>query len=132
MCRDLLGLLNRLLHVVMLLFSCVSREDSELVELDAVHEGNPGTLAKALVGTAIHANPWNLCVHLIHNSVPIGLRLADDETMEQLVSFMGLLDGDVLLDLEGFLEIGQFSSFFLLSCLRSCLLGCQVGGSSPS
>jgi hypothetical protein len=101
----------------MLLFSCVSREDGELVELDGVHEKNPGTHAKALVGLAIHVNPRILHVHLIHNPVSISLCLANDKAMEQLVSLLGLLNSDVLLGLEGFLEIDQFLlSCFLLSC----------------
>jgi hypothetical protein len=105
----------------MLLFSCVSREDSELVELDAVHEGNSGMHAKALVGTAIHTDPQILCVHLIHNSVPTGLRLAKDKATEQLISLLVVLDSNVLLDLEGFLEIGKFllSCFFLVHGLAS-------------
>jgi hypothetical protein len=89
------------------------------VELDVVHEGNSGMQAKAFIGMAIHANPQILCVHFIHDSIPIGLCLANDEATEQLVSLLDLLDSDVLLDLEGFLEIG-------------CLLGRRVGGSSSS
>ncbi len=47
--RDSLGFLDHLLHVEMLLLSGVSREDIELMELDAVQEGQPGTHAKASV-----------------------------------------------------------------------------------
>jgi hypothetical protein len=47
--HDSLGFLDHLLHVEMLLLSGISREDGELVELDAVLEGQPGTHAKALV-----------------------------------------------------------------------------------
>ncbi len=108
----MLGLLNCLLHVVMLLFSCVSREDSELVELNAVHERNPGMHAKALVGLAVHTNPRILCVRLIHDPIPISSRLASNEATEQLVSLLSLLNSNVLLGLEGFLEIVQI----LLSC----------------
>jgi hypothetical protein len=46
---DLLGFLDRLLHVEMLLLSSVSREDGELVELNAVLEGQIGTHTKASV-----------------------------------------------------------------------------------
>ncbi len=98
--------------VVMLLFSCVSREDGELVELNVVHEQNAGFHANALVGLAIHANPWVLCMHLIHDSVPLHPRLANDKAMEQLVSLLGFHDSNVFLGLEGFLEIVEF----LLSC----------------
>ena len=103
----------------MLPFSCISSEDSELVELNAVHKRNPGMHKKALVGLAIHANLWILCVHLIHDPVPISSCLADDKEMEQFVSLLGLLGSDVLLGLEGFLEIAQF----LLSCF---FLGCGL------
>jgi hypothetical protein len=102
--RDSLGLLDPLLHVVMLLFSGVSREDAELVELDAVHEGNPGTLANALVCITIHADPRILRVHLVDDPVPLPLRLADDEATEQLISLLGHCNCNVFLGLEGFLE----------------------------
>ncbi len=46
---DLLGFLDRLLHVEMLLLSGVSREDGELVELNAVLEGQPRLNVKAFV-----------------------------------------------------------------------------------
>ncbi len=115
MTRDSLGLLDCLLHVVTLLFSCVSREDGELMELDAVHEQNPGFHANALVGLAIHTKPWVLCVHLIHNSIPVCSCLTDNEAMEQLVSLLSHRDSNVFLGLEGFLEIVEFflSCFFL-------------------
>jgi hypothetical protein len=69
----------------MLLFSCVSREDGELVELDAIHELNPGFHVKSLVRFAIHANPGVLCVHLVYYPVPLYSRLANDKAMKQLV-----------------------------------------------
>ncbi len=74
-----LGLLDCLLHVVMLLFSCVSRDDGELVELNAVHEGDLVTDANSFVGLAVHSDPWILCVHLIHDPIPLRLHLAKDE-----------------------------------------------------
>ncbi len=53
--------------------------------------------------------------HFIHDPVPIGLRLAGNTATEQLISLLGLLDSNILLGLEGFLEIAQFlvSCFFL-------------------
>jgi hypothetical protein len=110
---DSLGLLDHLLHVVMLLFSCVSREDGKLVELDAIHELNPGFHANALVGLAIHANPGVLlCVHFINDSVPLHLRLADNKATEQLVSLLGQFNSDDFLGLEGLVKLVEF----LLSC----------------
>ncbi len=108
----LLELLDHLLHVVTLLFSCVSREDGELVELDAIHEQNPGFDANALVGLAIHAKPGVLCVHFIHNSVSLRLRLADNKATEQLVSLLGQFDSNDFLGLEGLVEFVEL----LLSC----------------
>ncbi len=102
---DLLGLLDCLLHVVTLLFSSVSWEDGELVELDAVHERNSGTHVKALVCLANHADPRILCVHLVDDPIPLRSCLADDKATEQLVCFLGLCDGKVFLGLEGFLEL---------------------------
>jgi hypothetical protein len=75
----------------MLLFSCVRREDGELVELNAVHEENPGTDANSFDGLAVHSDPRILCVHFIHNPIPLGSRLANNKAMEQLVSFFGPL-----------------------------------------
>ncbi len=121
--RDSLGLLDCLLHVVMLLFSCVSREDGELVNLNAVYERKPVTYAKALVCLAIHANPWILCVHLVNNPIPLHLRLANNEATEQLVCLLGLFDIKVFLGLGNFLEFVKLLFFILLSQLRSCCQG---------
>ncbi len=112
--RDLLGLLDCLLHVVTLPFSSISREDGKLVELNAVHERNPGMHANALVCLAIHANPQIFCVHLIDNPIPLLLRLADDKAMEQLISLLGICNSKVLYGLEGFLEFVE-----LLFCTSS-------------
>jgi hypothetical protein len=62
---DLLGFLDCLLHVETLLFSSISWEDGELVELDAVLEGLPGLHTKAFVRLIIHANPRVLGVRLM-------------------------------------------------------------------
>jgi hypothetical protein len=117
--RDSLGLLDCLLHVVTLLFSYISREDSELVELDAIHERNPGLQVNALVGLAIDANLRVLCVHFIHDPVPLHLRLAYIEATEQLVSLLGLFDHDGFLGLEGLVKLVEL----LLSC---SFLGCGL------
>ncbi len=62
---------------------------------------NTGFHVNALVGLAIHTNPGVLCVHFIHNSVPLRLRLADDKATEQLVSLPGQFDRDDFLGLAG-------------------------------
>jgi hypothetical protein len=107
------------LHVVTLLFSGVSREDGELVKLDAVHERKPEMYAKALVTLATHADPRILCVHLVNNPIALHLRLANDKATEQLVCLLGFCNSKVLLGLEGFLELIQlvFSHLFLAHSL---------------
>jgi hypothetical protein len=116
--HDLLGFLDCLLHVEMLLLSGVSREDSELVELDAVLKRQPGTNAKAFVRLAIHANPGVLGVHLVHNLVPLHLHLANDETTEQLVHLQGLCDCKFAHGLEVLLDLGELLPSLILLDLR--------------
>ncbi len=69
----------------------------------------------ALVGLAIHTNPWVLSVHLIYECVPLRLRLVNNRATEQLISLLDLCNSHVSLGLEGFLEIIEFlfSCFFL-------------------
>ena len=105
--HDLLGLLDCLLHVVTLLFSCVDGEDGQLVELDAVQKRWSGTNANALVGSSIHANPRVLGVHLMDNLVPLSLRIADDETMEYLVCLLGFGNCNLLLSLKDLFMFGK-------------------------
>ncbi len=66
--HDSLGFLDRLRHVVTLLLNGVNGEDGQLVELDAVQEGRPGTNSNSLAGDIIHADPGILGVQ----SCPIG------------------------------------------------------------
>jgi hypothetical protein len=117
--RDLLGLLNCLLHVITLLFSCISREDGELVELDAVHKRNPGLHSYSLVGFAIDTNPGILRVHLIHDTVPLHSRLANNEATEQFVCLLGLVNRKGFFGLEGLVQIGELLSSFLDGVLSS-------------
>ena len=119
---DLLGLLYCLLHVVeLLLLSGVSRENGELVELDAVLEGQPGLHAQALVQLTVNTYPRVLGVHFLYNLVPLRLRLTNNETMEQLVGLQGLHHCKFAGSLEIFLDCGEiflcssFSAFVLPS-----------------
>ncbi len=100
----------------MLLLSGVSRKDSELVELDAVLEGQPRLLTKAFVRLTIHTTPGVLGVHFVHNLVPLRSRLADDKTMEQLVRLQSLCYCKLPAALEVFLDHGE--CFPLLILLR--------------
>ena len=97
----MLGLLNGLLHVATLLFSCISRADGELVELDAVHERNPGLYMDSLVGFAVDANPGIIHVHFIHDTVPLRSRLANNKATEQFICLLGLINRKGFLGLEG-------------------------------
>ncbi len=96
----------------MLLFSRVSREDSELVELNSVHKRYPGLHSDSLVGFAVDANPGILHVHLIHDPVPLRSRLANNEAMEQFVCLLGLINRKGFLGLEGLVQFGEL----LLPC----------------
>ena len=101
-------------HVETLLLSSIHGEDNELVELDAVLEGQPGMHAKAMVSLAIHANPQILGVHFMHNLVPLHLRLANDEATEQLICLLGFCNRKIALGLEDFLVIKKLLLALLL------------------
>jgi hypothetical protein len=119
--HDSLGFLDHLLHVETLLLSGISREDSELVELDAVLEGQPGTHAKVLVRLVIHANPRILGVHFKHVHVPLCLRLADNEaTQNSSYAFWASATVKLHLVLRVFLILRSF--FLHSSFLDSVLL----------
>ena len=79
----------RLLHVEMLLLGGISREEGELVELNAVLEGQPRLHAKTFVRLTIHANPRVLGVHLVYNLDPLHPCLANNKTTE-LIHLQGL------------------------------------------
>jgi hypothetical protein len=83
--RDSLGFLDHLHHVVTLLLSCVDGEDGQLVKLDAVQEGKPGTETNSLVGDTVHSDPGILGVHFLHNLVPMGLLVPNNKQAEHLV-----------------------------------------------
>jgi hypothetical protein len=85
MYRDSLGFLDCLRHLVMLLFSCVDGEDGQLVELDAVQKGGPGTEMNSLMGDTVHTNPGILGVHLLHNLVPVGSLVPNDKQAKHLI-----------------------------------------------
>jgi hypothetical protein len=88
----------------MLLLSGVSREDGELVEFNAVLEGQPGTYERALVLLAVCTDPPQILgVHLVNNLVSLSLQLANNKAMEQFVRLLGFSNRDTLLGLENFL-----------------------------
>ncbi len=89
----------------MLLLSGIHRKDGQLVELDAVQKRWLGTNTNTLVGTSIHANPGVLGVHLVDNLVPMGLRIANNETTEHFECFLGVGDCNLFLDLEDHVEL---------------------------
>jgi len=74
---DSLWLAHHLLHVEMLLFSCVSRQDCELVELNAVRQRLPGPLMQTVVCLPINSYPGVTVEHLFRDFVPLGSRFSD-------------------------------------------------------
>ena len=82
------------------------------MELDAIHEQNPGFITNAFVGLAIHANPGVLHVHFIHNSAPLHSRLANNKAKEQLVSLLDQFNSEGVLGLEGLVKLVEL----LISC----------------
>ena len=116
--HDLLGFLDRLCHVVTLLFSCIDGEDGQLVELDAVQEGGPGTDTNSLVGDTAHTNPGIFGVHLLHNLVQMGLLGPNNKQAEHLVGLACHSNCRALLCLEDALELFYGSLTEFLGFLR--------------
>ncbi len=56
-------------------------------------------------------------MHLVYDPVPLRSRLANDKATEQLVSLLGLFDGEGFLGLEGLVEVAEL--FFLASFLAT-------------
>jgi hypothetical protein len=83
---DSMGPFYCLLHVKMLLLSSVSRKDGELVELNAILEGQPRLCVKALVWLFTNTYPGVLGVHFLDN-LDMCLRLTNYKATEQLISF---------------------------------------------
>jgi hypothetical protein len=104
-----------------LLLSGIYRKDGQLVELNAVQEGRPGTSRRALVGTSINPDPGVLGVHFVNNLVPLGLQIADDKQMEHLECLLGFGDCKDLLALRIslYLESVCFQSSFAASVSSS-------------
>ncbi len=72
-----LGLFDSLLHVVALQLHGVAREDSELVEFNALQKRNPGLHAGSLVRYLVHCDPRILSMHLSNNFVPLSPSFAN-------------------------------------------------------
>jgi hypothetical protein len=109
--------LDHLLHVETLLLSGIRREDSELVELNAVLKGQPRLHAKAFVRLTIHAYPGVLAVHFLHNLVQSLLPLANDKTTEQLKRLQSLYYRKFAGSLEVFLDCGKLFRLLILHSL---------------
>ena len=75
--HDALWLAHHLLHVETLLFSCVSRQDRELVELNAVHQRLPGPHTRTVVCLPVDSYPGVTVKHLLNDFVPLGSRFSD-------------------------------------------------------
>jgi len=74
--RDALWLAHQL-HVEMLLFSCISRQDRELVELNAVCQRLPGPHTWTVVCLPVDSYPGVTVKHLLNDFVPLGSRFSD-------------------------------------------------------
>ncbi len=75
--RDSLWLAYHLLHVETLLFSCISRQYCELVELNAVRQRLSGPHTRTIVCLPVDSYPGMTVKHLLNNFVPLGSRLSD-------------------------------------------------------
>jgi hypothetical protein len=73
-----LGLLDILLHVVALQLRDITREDSELVEFNAVQKRSPGLHTGSLVRCPVHCDPRILHMHLGDNLVPLSPSFANE------------------------------------------------------
>jgi hypothetical protein len=122
---DLLGFLDHQLHVERLLLSGISSKDSELVELDAVLEGQPRLHAKAFVRLTVHTYPGILAVHFLHNLFLFHLRLTNNKATEQHVRLQGLCYLKFAGSLEVFVDLREFFHLFILLNLCFGLLGSQ-------
>jgi hypothetical protein len=122
---DSLGFLDNLLHVETLLLSSISRKDGERVELDAVLEGQPGLQAKAFVRLTIHANSRVLGVHLVYILVLLRSRLANNNTIEQLVHLQGLRYHKFVGGLEVFFDCREHFPLLILLSLHFAFWGLE-------
>ncbi len=75
--RDALWLVYHLLHLERLLFSCVSRQDRELVELNAVRQRLPGLHTWTIACLPVDSYPGVTVKHLLNDFVPLGSHLSD-------------------------------------------------------
>jgi hypothetical protein len=110
-----LGLAHHLLYEELLPFGIVSSEDRELMQLKTVSESSPRALTPSFGNFTVYSSPRVTLVHLVANTIPLGLRVTRQEVPQKLVCL-----GDCLIvSLLGFLE-------HLLGLLNLQLVGLHV------
>ncbi len=70
-----LGLAYRLLDVVFLPLGSIGGKDCELMQLKTVQECTIAPWALSLVLLDVYTSPQVTIMHLVHNTVPLGLRI---------------------------------------------------------
>jgi hypothetical protein len=110
-----LGLAHHLLNVEPLPFGCISTEDCGLMQLMPVQEGRPRLWTPTFGHLTVYCNPRVTLVHLVADTIPLGLCVAGQQVLQLLVQF-----GDCLVvSLLRFLE-------HLLGLLNLHLAGCNI------
>ncbi len=110
-----LGLAHCLLNIEPLPFCCVSTEDCELMQLEIVQEGRPGSRTPTFSHFTIYCSLQVTLVHLAADAIPLGLCVAGQQVPQMLVRLSNCL----VVSLLGFLE-------HLLGLLNLHLAGCNI------
>jgi hypothetical protein len=95
-----LGLAHRLLNIKLLLLSCVSTKDSELMQLKTVQEGHTCLRMPTFGHLTVYCSPRVTLVHLAANTIPSGLCVTGQQVPQLLirlgdclvVSLLGLME----------------------------------------
>jgi hypothetical protein len=95
-----LGLRHRLLNVEPLPFDSVSTEDCELTQLNTVTEGHPHSWMPPFGHLTVSSSPQVMLVHLMANTISLGLCIIGQEVPQLLVC----LGNCLIVLLLGFLE----------------------------
>jgi hypothetical protein len=94
-----LDLVHHLLNVEPLPFGSVSTKDCKLVKLKTVLEGHPHWMPP-FGHLTIYSSPRVTLLHLVANTIPLGLRIAGQEVPQLFLDFGNCL----VVSLLGFLE----------------------------
>ncbi len=97
---DPLGLAHRLPNIKLLLLSCVSTEDRELMQLKTVQEEHPRLRTPTFGNFTVYCSPRVVLVHLVADAIPLRLCVTRQQIPQLLiglgdclvVSILGLLE----------------------------------------